>query len=278
MIIPGLWKYRQLVWQLAVRELKARYKISVLGFFWSLLRPLLTIVVLAAVFSELGFSTPRYGISYPTFLLAAYLPWFFFSTALLEGTQSLLSNSHLIKKVYSPREVYPTAIVLAHLVNFLLALLVLLPVVYLIFRVSPSVHLMHLPVVILVHTAFLLGLCYLTSVYNALYRDTGQIMEFAVFVWFYVTPVLYDVTMVMQKWPDWGKWLYFLNPLAGIVEWYRYALYASALQTATEPHLHELMQFLFTYAIPYSTLASLMTLFLGYAVLKRNETRAVDSL
>lgn len=274
--MASLWKFRHLVRQLAARELKARYKVSVLGFFWSLLRPLLTIVVLSAVFSLLEFKSDRYIVSYPAFLLVSYLPWYFFAGALLEGTLSLLGNSHLIKKVYSPREVYPASVTLANLINFLLALAVLLPVLYLIMGVKPGPSLLHLPLVILTQTAFLLGLCFIASVLNVLYRDTGQIVEFAVFVWFYITPVLYDITQIKAQLPAWGFTLYFANPMAGLIEWYRYVLLSESL--LRDEAVQSMMAFLFYRAVPFSAVASFLTLGFGYWLLKRLETRAVDTL
>ncbi|MFB3789386.1 MAG: ABC transporter permease [bacterium] len=279
--LTELWPYRRLIRQLAVRDLKARYKVSVLGFFWSLLRPLLTIAVLALVFSYImGFESPRYAVPYYVLLLVTYIPWFYFSTALLEGTQSILANSHLIKKVYCPRAVYPAAVVLANGVNFVFSLVVLIPLVYILSGSAPSWTLLQLPLVIGFHTALILGLCLAVSVMNILFRDTTQMMEFLVFVWFYLSPVLYDVYEVYQRVEGGWRWLYFLNPMAGILEWYRYVLLASQLrvENAAFPGLAELRQVVFYGAIPYAAVVSVIVLFAGYAILKRLETRAVDAL
>jgi len=276
--LKHLWKFRQLVKQLALRDLKTRYKVSVLGFFWSLLRPLLTIVVLAGVFSMLDLRSARYNVSYPVLLLVSYMPWFFFSMTLLEGTQSLLSNAHLIKKVYSPREVYPGAVVLANLINFLLSLLVLIPILYLIFPVKFSWQFLQLPLVIAIHTLLLLGLCFMIASVNVLFRDMSQIMEFAVFVWFYLTPVLYDVWEIFLKLPRWAQILYFLHPMAGIVEWYRYVFLASELDPARKPDAVAIMPFLYYQAIPYAVIVSGGIFLAGYLLLKHLETRVVDTL
>lgn len=270
-----MWRYRGLIRQLTARDLKVRYKVSVLGFFWSLLRPLLTIAVLAAVFTILDMDSTRYNVSYPALLLATYMPWFFFAAAFLEGTQSVLGNAHLVKKVYCPRAVFPASVVASNLINFLLSMVVMAPLLYLCFDVTPTWALLQLPLVIACHTLFLLGLCFALSMLNVLYRDTQQIVEFLAFVWFYVSPVLYDSYEIYGRF---GKtaWLYFLNPMAGLLEWYRYCLLASNLQTTDA--LAPLNQMTFRFAIPYAIIASILTAFGGYALLRRFEARAVDEL
>lgn len=270
-----LWRYRGLVRQLAARDLKTRYKVSVLGFFWSLLRPLLTIAVLAAVFSILKLESTRYGAAYPALLLAAYMPWFYFSAALLEGTQSLLSNAHLAKKVYCPRAVYPLSVVAAHFINFIFAMAVTLPIVYLAFAVAPSWALIQLPLAIGFTTLFLMGLCFALSVLNVLFRDTTQIVEFVAFVWFYLSPVLYDTFEIYDRLGATGAWLYFLNPMAGLLEWHRYALLASSLR---HEGLAELNQITFLFGIPYAAVMSVAVFIGGYALMRRLESRAVDEL
>lgn len=265
--------FRELIFQLAIRDLKSRYKVSVLGFFWSLLRPLLTIAVLAAVFSLLDIPTGIFDVPYWVVLTAGYIPWFYFSTGFLEGTQSLLANAHLVKKVYSPRAVYPSAVVLSNLINFLLSLVVLIPLIFLLSNATPTVYLLWLPVVIGFHTLFLLGLTYFTSVLNVLYRDTTQISEFLIFVWFYVSPVLYDMQIVQTRLPDEWRWLYFLNPMAGMIEWYRFSLLA-----ASQLQNDWYMQTIVWKVIPYSALISIMVFIIGFICLKRLETRAVDQM
>ncbi len=265
--------YRELVKQLALRDLKSRYKVSVLGFFWSLLRPLLTIAVLAAVFSLVGIPSEIYDVPYWVVLTIAYVPWFYFSTAILEGTQSLVANAHLVKKVYSPRAVYPSAVVLSNLINFLLSLMVLVPLIYLLSDAELSLSLLMLPLVIGFHTLFLLGLCYLFATTNVLYRDTTQINEFLVFVWFYVSPVLYDMYIVRDRLAEKFQWLYLANPMVGIIEWYRYCL-LSSLQLDHPWYEQTVMM----KGIPYSAAVCVIVFFGGYVYLKKLETRAVDQL
>lgn len=268
-----LIRYRELIWQLAVRDLKSRYKVSVLGFFWSLLRPLLTIVVLTAVFSTLDLDSGIYDVPYWVILTVAYLPWFYFSTGFIEGMQSLLANAHLVKKVYSPRAIYPTAVVLSNLINFFLSLIVLIPLIYLFSNATPGINLLWLPVVIGFHTLFLLGLTYLTATTNVLYRDTTQISEFLIFVWFYLSPVLYDMKKVQDNLPEQWHWLYFLNPMAGIVEWYRFSL-LSASQIPNDWYTQTVLY----QVIPLSAVISFLMFFGGFIFLKKLETRAVDQM
>lgn len=274
--IIELWRYRRLVRQLAARDLKARYKVSVLGFFWSLLRPLLTIVVLSAIFSGiLHLESKSYNAQFFVILLATYMPWFYFSSALLEGTQSLISNAHLVQKVYCPRAVFPASVVLSNLINFFFSLLVVFPILYLLTPIHPTWALLQLPFVILIHTLFLFGLCLAASVLNVLFRDTTQIVEFAAFVWFYLSPVLYDVYEVYDKVQS-AYWLYFLNPMAGILEWYRYSLLASHIDTSAE--LAPLRSVIFRGAIPYACVVSVAIFVLGFVLHKRLESRAVDAM
>lgn len=273
-----LWPWRGLIRQLVVRDLKVRYKVSVLGFFWSLLRPLLTLGVLALVFSMVeDLRSERYDVAYPVLLMAAYLPWFFFSSAILEGTQSLLANAHLIKKVYSPREVYPAAIVVSQAFNFLLAMLVLIPVLYLWSKATPTPWLLALPLVIAIHILFTLGLCLLLSVVNILLRDTTQIVEFVVFVWFYLSPVLYDFDIVhRQLGSSTGFLFYLLNPMAGILEGYRFTLLASQYDSSRLESTPDL--WIVFGSVPYGAFVAVLTLVLGATILKRLESRAVDLL
>lgn len=264
--------YRELIWQLAMRDLKSRYKVSVLGFFWSLLRPLLTIAVLVAVFSML-LESKIYNVEYWVVLTIGYIPWFYFCTGFLEGTQSLLANAHLVKKVYSPRAVYPTAVILSNLINFLLSLVVLIPLIFLFSRATLSMNIFWLPVVIGFHTLFLMGLTYLTSTTNVLYRDTTQISEFLIFIWFYLSPVLYDMFIVQTKLEAKFHWLYMINPIVGITEWYRYSLLAPT-QYPNEWYVQTVMW----KVIPLSATVSFLMFFVGFYCLKKLETRAVDQM
>jgi ABC-type polysaccharide/polyol phosphate export permease len=173
--------------------------------------------------------------------------------------------------------------VAANLANFLLSLAVLLPILYGFTEVKPSLTLLHLPFIIIINTLFLLGLCLITSITNVIYRDTTQIMEFLVFVWFYLSPVLYDIYNMFEDFGASTKWaaiLYFLNPMAGILEWYRYSLLSSKFMVGApaDGQIKTVNTIMFQFGIPYAVICSLLLVVFGYLFMKRLETRAVDEL
>ena len=223
-----LVRYRELVRNLVTSELKARYKNSVLGFVWSLLNPLGMMLVFTVVF---GVLRPNHQVEkYPLFLLCGLLPWNFFSNGVMGIINSVVGNANLVKKVHFPREVLPIASVLAQLVNFLLAFIVLF-VALLIFRAQFSPWLWLLPFVILIQTCFTLGIALILSTLNVFYRDVLMVMDVIMLAWFFLTPVFYDV----DQWPKTGtllgypvdvqRWAYILNPMASLINVYRDLLY-----------------------------------------------------
>lgn len=223
-----LYRYRELLRNLVASELKARYKNSVLGFFWSLLNPLFMMLVFTVVF---GVLSPNQTIEkYPLFLLCGLLPWNFFSDSILTSVNSVVGNANLIKKVYFPREVLPIASVLAQLVNFLLAF-VLLFVALVIFRAQFSPWLWTLPLVILVQTCFAVGMALMLSTLNVFYRDTMIVMNVVMLAWFFLSPVFYAVTILPNSYTLWGmpiniqRLLYIFNPVASLINIYRDLLY-----------------------------------------------------
>jgi ABC-type polysaccharide/polyol phosphate export permease len=226
--LATLYRYRGLIYNLVLRELKARYKNSVLGFVWSLLNPLAMMIVFTIVFGVLW---PNGSIEkYPLFLLCGLLPWNFFSNSVMGSINSIVDNGNLVKKVYFPRETLPIATVLANLVNFLLAFIVLFGVL-IVFRANFSPWLWLLPVVILIQTCFTLGIAFFLSTVNVFYRDTMMIMDVVMLAWFFLTPIFYTVELVPATLEigtlviDLRRWLYILNPMASIVNMYRDLLY-----------------------------------------------------
>lgn len=223
-----LWKYRALLRNLVVSELKGRYKNSVLGFVWSLLSPLAMVVVFTIVF---GFLTPNVQIErYPLFLLAGLLPWNFFSASVLGSLHSVLGNSNLVKKVYFPRAVLPFATVFSQLINFLLAFIVLF-VVLVIFGRNFSPWIWTLPLVILIQTVFSLGVALVLSTLNVFYRDTAMVMDVVMLAWFFLTPVFYSYLMLPASVTVLGvtfspaRLLFIVNPMASLIQIYRDLLY-----------------------------------------------------
>lgn len=219
-----LYRYRELLWTLVIRELRVRYKNSYLGFFWSLIVPLATVAVLTIVFKRvMGMVIPNYS----AYVLAAFLPWMYFHTALLDSSQSVLAQIQLVKKVYFPREILPLAAVLANLIHFVLALIVFF--VYLLGYVGapllPSVAL--LPVLVFFQTILITGLSLIISCLNVFYEDTKYIVSIALQLLFYLVPVIYfseqvyHAQLVSPEWQNEIYTIYHLNPITMLITAYR---------------------------------------------------------
>lgn len=214
-----LWKHRELLWLLTQREIKVRYKQSVLGVAWAVLQPLSLMVVFTVFFSWFA-RIESDGIPYPLFSYAALLPWTFFSTSLSFAIPSLIANSHIITKIYFPREVIPLATVLAAFVDFLIAaaVFVLLVVVY---RIPPSWNLFYVLPIVVIQILFTVGVCLLLSAFTVLYRDVRHTLPLVIQIWMFVTPILYPASVVPQRW---RAWYFSLNPMAAIIDGYRRAI------------------------------------------------------
>lgn len=229
--LRDLYRFRALLYYLVVRELRARYKNSVLGFLWSLLNPLLMMLVFTAVFSLLN---PNSSVERPAiYILCGLLPWNYFSAGVMTSIGSIVGNSNLVKKAYFPREVLPISSVLAQLVNFLLAFVVLF-VLLLIFQTNFSPRLWMLPFVIVLQTSFIIGVALLLSAVNVYYRDTMMIMDVVILAWFFLTPVFYPLDILPRSYEWFGlEWnvhrlMYILNPMASLINTYRDLLYLGA--------------------------------------------------
>lgn len=227
-----MWAYRDLIRNLVVRDLKVRYKNSVLGVLWSLLNPLMMMLVFTVVFTIMtraGSDVPYF----PVFVLCALLPWNFFSTSVIGATSSILSNANLVNKVYFPREILPLATVLAELVNYCLALVVLFGMI-LAFGIALTPWALLLPVVILIQIAFTVGIGFMLATLNVFYRDTQQIMGVVMLAWFFMTPIFYPVSILPNNYQLWGitidvwRWAHILNPMTSLIATYRVILYNGA--------------------------------------------------
>jgi ABC-type polysaccharide/polyol phosphate export permease len=226
-----LWKYRELTRNLVVRNLKVRYKNSLLGVAWSWLSPLMMMIVYTIFFTIFWGNTEIHH--YPVFLLCGMLPWNFFAESVMQATDSIVGNAHLIKKVYFPREVLPVSAVLSSLVNYLIAL----PVFFVLAIVSGARltwWVLLLPITLLVQIIFILGLAFFLSTVNVLYRDTQHLLGVLIQAWFFLTPVFYPINTVPQQVSVLGVtfnaqlWLRRLNPMASIIASYRDLLYWGA--------------------------------------------------
>lgn len=225
--LSELWRYRDLVRNLALRDLKARYKSSVLGFVWSLLNPLLMMVVFTIVFTVM---LPSNIQKYPVFILVGLLPWNWFASSTSGCVQSIVGNANLVKKVYFPREALPISVVVANGINFLLAGIVLFALI-LLYRIPLTPWVLFLPVLIVVQFVFTLGLGLFLAALNVRFRDTSVIMEVVLQAWFFLTPVVYDMRILPEVKTIMGvdvevrRWAYILNPIGSLIASYRDILY-----------------------------------------------------
>jgi ABC-type polysaccharide/polyol phosphate export permease len=211
----NLLSYRDLLSELVKREIKARYKQSILGYAWVILVPLINLVVLSIVFSFL-IRLPTGGIPYPIFLFTALVPWTFTANAISSATKSLSANSSLITKVYLPREIFPLSAIISKMVDLLLAVLIL--VLFLVYyKVSISLMVIFVPLIFLFHLMIVLGVSFILSAINVFFRDVQNVLGVFLTVWMYLTPVLYPPEII----PDRFVAVFNINPMTPIVNAYR---------------------------------------------------------
>ena len=210
-----LYLYRDLLRMWTAREIKVRYTQSVLGAAWAILQPLSLMLMFNAVFSYLV-RIPTDAIPYPLFSYTALLPWTFFSASISFAVPSLVQNMNLVTKIYFPREILPMAAVAAGLIDFLIAALVLV-VMLAGYQVPLHRTVIMVPVILLVQILLTLGVVLFASAVNVFYRDIRFVVPLAVQLWMYATPIIYPTTLI----PEDLRWLYMLNPMAGVIESYR---------------------------------------------------------
>ncbi|MFQ5399191.1 MAG: ABC transporter permease [Anaerolineae bacterium] len=222
--------YRFLLYNLVIRDLKARYKNSVLGILWSMLNPLGLMLVFTVLFTVLrGDNAQR---QFPVFVLVGLVPWNFFSGTIMSGTGSVVVNSPLVKKVYFPRALLPASSVLSNLVNFLITFLVLVGFLYA-FGLGLTVHALWVPVILLTQLIFMLGLTLLLSAITVLYRDVMLMLEVVMLAWFFMTPVFYPFEFFGESSTLWGitfnpaQVMRWVNPMASIIDGYRTVLWGT---------------------------------------------------
>lgn len=218
-----LFRYRELLWQITRREIRVRYKQSLLGMIWAVLQPLSLMVVFTVFFSWFARMESE-GIPYPLFSYAALLPWSFLASSLTSAVPSLIANSHIITRIYFPREIIPLASVLAALFDFLFAAgaFVLLMIWY---GVAPTPRALFIFPLLVVQVAFAAGVSLLLSSFTVLYRDVRHVLPLLLQIWMFITPILYPASIVPGGWRE----AYFaLNPMAVIVEGYRSAIILGA--------------------------------------------------
>ena len=219
-----LWRYRELFYFLAWRDILVRYKQTAIGVAWALIRPVLTMIVFTVVFGKLA-KLPSGGVPYPILVFSAMLPWQFFANALSECSNSLITNANLISKVYFPRLVVPTSAVIVSFVDFLISGIILLGLMAW-YDFVPSWRILTLPLFILIAFAAAMGAGLWLAALNVKYRDFRYIVPFIIQFGLYVSPVGFSSSIVPESW----RWLYSLNPMVGVIDGFRWAILGGETQ------------------------------------------------
>lgn len=217
--LAELWRYRELLYFLTLRDVKLRYKQTLLGAAWAILQPLCAMLLFTLVFSRLA-RLPSDNIPYPLFAYAGLVPWTFFSNAITNAANSLVGSTSLVTKVYFPRLIIPAAPVLAGLVDLGIALLLLVPLL-IYYRITLTWQLLFLPLFICLATLLAFGVGMLLAALNVKYRDIRYALPFLVQLWLFASPVIYPLSITPPKW----KWVFTLNPMTGIIEGTRSSLF-----------------------------------------------------
>jgi lipopolysaccharide transport system permease protein len=213
-----LWSYRELLFFLVWRDVKVRYRQTVLGASWAVIRPFFTMVVFSVIFGRLA-RIPSEGLPYPIFAYTALVPWTYFSTALTAATNVLVGHRGVITRVYFPRLILPASAVLAALVDMAIAFVVLVAMM-LFYKIMPTLAILTIPLFLLLAMVTALGVGLWLSALNAIYRDVGHGVSFLVQVWLFASPVAYPSSLIPGPW----RLVYGLNPMAGVIEGFRWAL------------------------------------------------------
>lgn len=235
--LQELWSYRQLIRNMIARDLKSRYKNSVLGYVWTLLNPLLTMLVFWVVF---GLLLPNPTPMFPVFLIVALLPWSFAVSAVAGGMRAIIDNGNLIKKVYFPREILPITVVLSNFINYVLAL----PMMFLVMAgvqwftlgyINFSWSFTFLPVIVVLQIIFLIGVALFLSTMAVFFRDTTHIVDIFIQLWIFLTPVFFSLEQIVS--PTYARVVRWLNPMASIIDFYRDILYGQPVNIVPDPGL-----------------------------------------
>lgn len=266
-----LYQSRYLLQNLVARDLKVRYKNSLLGILWSVLNPLLIMVVFTVVFSKF-FS--RELPAYPIFVLVGIMPWNFFNSSVMAGANAIVGNSGLVKKVYFPRILLPTAIILANLVNFFVFLIVLIIFLY-IFGIGLTIHALWVPVILVCQILFTLGLVFFLSAVQVFFRDVNQVLDVFMLAMFFVTPVFYSLeefnrTAILGIAFEPARVMRWINPMASIIDGYRTVLWGTFDSGAPTSMGLDFIVRTFT--------TCLVIFLIGYFVFRRAEHRFGEAL
>jgi lipopolysaccharide transport system permease protein len=227
--LRALWEHRELIYFMVWREVKSKYKQTVLGFGWTIVQPLLTTAIFWVIFSQFA-RVQSDGIPYPLFAFSGLLPWNYFSQAVSRSSSGLVGNANLVGKVYFPRLILPLSAVLVPIIDFLISLVVFI-VLMLWYGMMPTAAMLALPLFMFVAFLTALGMGLWLSALHVKYRDIAVLVPFVVQVWMYASPVIYPLTMIPERWELLRRW-YGLNPMVGVVSGVRWALTGGALPDA----------------------------------------------
>ena len=225
-LLKELWQYRELLYFLAWRDIKVRYKQASLGAAWAIIQPLFSMIIFTLFFGKLA-GVPSDGIPYPLFAYCALVPWTYFSGVLSQGGQSLVGNSNLITKVYFPRMILPASTAVSGLLDFAVGSTFLI-VLMAYYRVAPNWSLLLAPVFLVNLFLLTAGVSMLTAALNVRYRDVKYALPFLIQLGLFVTPVIYPMTLIPKQF----QWIAALNPLSGIVDGFRACVFGRALDPA----------------------------------------------
>lgn len=253
-----VWQYRELLYFLSWRDIKVRYKQTVLGAAWAIIQPVLTMAVFSLFFGKLA-KMPSDGIPYPLFTYAALVPWMFFANGLIQSSNSLVQNANMLKKIYFPRLIIPIATIVSGAVDFMLAFVLLLFMMGF-YGIAPTVNVVWLPFLLVFGIATALGVGLWLSALNVQFRDVRYVIPFLTQFWLFATPIAYPSSLLPEPW----RMVYGLNPMVGVVEGFRWAL----LGTHAVPSL----------TVAISAVMSFTLLISGIFYFKRMEKTFADTV
>lgn len=254
--LSNLYTHRELLWAWTMRVIRARYQQSILGGLWAIAQPVATVAIFTAVFSFI-LKVDTQGVPYPVFSYTAMVPWLLFSTSITDMAESIVGNMNLVAKIYFPRDILVIAAMLARVLDFLIASLVLVILMVAFSLPVFQVQWLFLPVILLVQLALALGIGLMLAALNAFYRDVRHLVALLLQLWLYATPIIYPVSLV----PERLRPYYFINPMAGVIEAYRAVLLYGQMP-GNEFYI--------------SAAVALIVLLLGYSLFKRVEHRFAD--
>ena len=254
-----LWKYRELFYFLSWRDILVRYKQTVIGVAWSIIRPILTMIVFTIIFGKIA-KLPSGNIPYPILVFVALLPWQFFASALQTSSGSLISNAGMISKVYFPRMIIPASSIIVAFIDFIISLIILIVLMFW-YRFVPDWRVVTIPLFLILAILLALGAGFLISSLNVKYRDFQYIVPFIVQLGLYVSPVGFSSDIISQKW----KIIYSLNPMVGIIDGFRWAVFGT--------HSSYLLL-----SIIFSIVIIILILFIGIWYFRKTERTFADRI